>query len=63
MSDRMETRMVTQKGKLTPTEQRRLAAARAHTEAVNRREREANFRGLTASMAITPKTITPKTAH
>ncbi|WP_314147072.1 hypothetical protein [uncultured Leifsonia sp.] len=55
--------MVTQKGKLTPAEQRRLAAARAHTEAVNRREREANFRGLTASMAITPKTITPKTAH
>lgn len=55
--------MVTVKGKLTATEQRRLAEARAHTEAVNRREREANFRGLAASMAITPKAAGATTAR
>lgn len=55
--------MVTVKGKLTAREERQLAEARAHTEAVNRREREANFRGLAAAMQMTARTVAAEPAR
>jgi hypothetical protein len=48
----MGREMVTVKGTLTDTERRRLEAAHKHAAEVNGRERDANFRGLAAGIAI-----------
>jgi hypothetical protein len=49
----MGREMVTVKGTLTDSERRRLEAAHKHAAEVNRRERDANFRGLAAGIAAT----------